>query len=541
MHLHSATTLILALFTTSFIGVDGQSRSERDVAEERDDVSPDLMYNLIEEDDLRNMYKALPKNRHGRLDNPTTKYALHRFFLKRSGWSIRGLEPRAESSNYTAGERWVPDVFEQLLDFHAGDRGLGLAQLAALATDVEKLIKQETSDRVDNAFHTQGVFKANSVSITEAKIVLQAYYEEFVGGDDSWMRSESWFAFQLENGQVLNAHGLVDIDVIERIANTVGEQFHLFQEQACRDLGRFLRRGPNHTPGRIRLSKFYSLEQYSHWEFVESREFLRDLGILDESDPSTAHVIIPNYIESLQNCEASTSIYSSCCSNQCDDLMGSLEAHVERDSVAPGIIADFVMTLSSPTVRTPRVLSQDMHRRLYEIADHHGGEVSIHGRLFAEWMHRAFPYECAYPHEVHTLNKQFSAEWASSVERIATATQSERNILIDQDACDINGCNETADITWTHNEEMFGSAVPRKVRAASHAPSTMFILILLVSLAIWRCKVLRLGCAWSKGCKEVASGVLDIISGLSMCGMQPELSGTSTSDMVDTRSVGLGC
>merc|ERR1719378_337673 len=35
---------------------------------------------------------------------------------------------------------------------------------------------------------------------------------------------------------------------------------------------------------------------------------------------------------------------------------------------------------------------------LGQVAEHHGGEVPLHGRLFAQWMHYAFPHECPYPH-----------------------------------------------------------------------------------------------------------------------------------------------
>jgi hypothetical protein len=36
--------------------------------------------------------------------------------------------------------------------------------------------------------------------------------------------------------------------------------------------------------------------------------------------------------------------------------------------------------------------------RLDEVAAHHGGLVPLHGRLFAQWMHYAYPRECPYPH-----------------------------------------------------------------------------------------------------------------------------------------------
>ena len=67
------------------------------------------------------------------------------------------------------------------------------------------------------------------------------------------------------------------------------------------------------------------------FEFQESEEYLRDLGALDDTDPSHPSVIIPNYIQSASNCIASESLYSVCCLNECEQLM----SHLEREIDAP--------------------------------------------------------------------------------------------------------------------------------------------------------------------------------------------------------------
>ena len=86
----------------------------------------------------------------------------------------------------------------------------------------------------------------------------------------------------------------------------------------------------------------------------------------------------------------------------------------------------------------PRALSQALQTRLREVANLHGGRVPIHGRLFAQWMHHAFPREllggifvvcrqekegiprggtamirprCPYPHEFGTTSPQTPDEW----------------------------------------------------------------------------------------------------------------------------------
>merc|ERR1719261_271302 len=45
----------------------------------------------------------------------------------------------------------------------------------------------------------------------------------------------------------------------------------------------------------------------------------------------------------------------------------------------------------------PKNLTTQMLRQLDMVAEEHGGEVPLHGRLFSQWLHYAFPYECTYP------------------------------------------------------------------------------------------------------------------------------------------------
>merc|ERR1719183_1444615 len=47
-----------------------------------------------------------------------------------------------------------------------------------------------------------------------------------------------------------------------------------------------------------------------------------------------------------------------------------------------------------------RTISPWLRARLDQVARHHGGLVPLHGRLFVQWLHYAFPRECAFPHKV---------------------------------------------------------------------------------------------------------------------------------------------
>merc|ERR1719330_1457846 len=91
--------------------------------------------------------------------------------------------------------------------------------------------------------------------------------------------------------------------------------------------------------------------------------------------------------------------------------MGHLERAIAAPTATPGRIAELVAGLRSDSVDAPRNLSASLMSRLGEIADHHDGLVPLHGRLFAQWMHHAYPLECPYPHAAGTAQPLTPDEW----------------------------------------------------------------------------------------------------------------------------------
>merc|ERR1719277_1977312 len=53
-----------------------------------------------------------------------------------------------------------------------------------------------------------------------------------------------------------------------------------------------------------------------------------------------------------------------------------------------------------------RTIAPWLRHRLLEVAKLHGGLVPLHGRLFAQWLHYAYPRECVFPHVAGTINPQ---------------------------------------------------------------------------------------------------------------------------------------
>jgi len=239
------------------------------------------------------------------------------------------------------------------------------------------------------------------------------------------------------------------------VAERVGEQFGRFQDHECRQIKAALVAKEEAGTGRVRLSDFWKDAHDNPdgaWQFGESLNYLRQLGVLDESDSNNLRVMIANYISSPSNCIASSSFYSVCCMDECEALIGHLEKEIAAPEARVERIAAVITNLPSSSVAVPRTLSKTLLNRLEEIAVGHGGAVQLHGRLFAQWMHHAYPRECPYPHVSGTTNPQTPDEWMESGEE-TFATAEEMSGIIDQERNE----TETLDLDslpWSPEEEL---------------------------------------------------------------------------------------
>merc|ERR1719446_1887299 len=145
-----------------------------------------------------------------------------------------------------------------------------------------------------------------------------------------------------------------------------------------------------------------------------------------------------NYISSPSNCIASSSFYSVCCMDECEGLLGTLEKQIAAPEANSERIAALVAALPSSSVAAPRILPKPLLDRLEEIANGPDGTVQIHGRLFAQWMHHAFPCECPYPHVSGTTNPQTPDEWMESTGEDPDLTDEETENFIKNTSMNYN-------------------------------------------------------------------------------------------------------
>jgi len=240
--------------------------------------------------------------------------------------------------------------------------------------------------------------------------------------------------------------------------------YDLVHHSQCEYTKEMLMEMEDRKSGRVKLLDFYRAAIYENkYQFTETIDYLRQIGTLDESDAKMPRVIIPNYVSGPSNCIARTSYYAVCCPDACENRYDHLEHVLKRPQAKPTeILAWMADDETEP-------LSEVLVQRLHAIAAHHGGEVPLHGRLFAQWMHFAHPQSCVYPHVSGTMYTKTLEEWEeeTGAQAGATVTQIldwEQNLAKEHEAAqaldnvqDDSVWLEDASDMWTMEEELISS------------------------------------------------------------------------------------
>lgn len=273
-----------------------------------------------------------------------------------------------------------------------------------------------------------------------------------------WREAQAFVSRVRRNMTSVEQSGL-DFASVTRVVEAVGEEYGSFQNIECQELKQTLMGMEDRGTGRVKLAEFYKPALNGAWQFQESVSYLRQLGALDESDPNSISVIIPNYLHSQTNCIASSGFYSVCCKDECEGLLGHIEEKLAVPEASPQEIMKLVDKLASSTVSVPRKTSSVLLTRLNDIAAHHGGMVPLHGRLFAQWLHHAYPRECPYPHLSGTTSQHTSSEWLQESGNSGEATEEEmRQFTEVSNSTDSESVQESLAVeeilAWSTDEEL---------------------------------------------------------------------------------------
>merc|ERR1719422_2708876 len=460
------------------------------------------------------MYDSLPKNPHDRLDPLPVRYALHRYFLQKHGWYVNGLgvanDENDTSTATTIMTDRAPSLIQNIFTKRLHEQGLDLHDLAVFAATLADLIHNEVSGHAERVYAALELPTVGPVTEKEHEMASKAYLLAYLSGGretvgkveelpaveqswdadyPAWNDTLMWVSdlkltTDFSNHEHLNPfkRHTQTFDRQVSFLQEVGHHLGAYQNLECQRLKNELVEIEDVGTGRVPLSRFYRGVMSGDWQFSENVDYLRHIGALDETDSKRKSVVIPNYIQSQSNCIAGSSFYSVCCFDECEGLLGHVEREVGRPSALPKQIATLVSNLQSDTVYAPRNLSTALLGRLDEIARFHSGEVPLHGRLFAQWMHHAYPRECRFPHVIGATNRMSPDEWMDEMDvDSAEASEEEMSTLVTFEEHDAMTAEAKAEaLPWSAAEELLAG----QLTMAEASPASASWRALRVALAV---------------------------------------------------------
>jgi len=472
----------------------------------------------------------------GRLSPVASRHMIRNYFAATHGWIINGLEQHAMNTNVTDVHQStilldkVPQLAEGLLFAKRAGHGLSLTDVVAMAAALEQIIFDETLELLKVAYafnkHETSELLNNEVlhDILDSYLLLfeqgsvanltnpeRHHYikRRRLGQDTNWHDVRMYVQDTVKNIEYMQkdvrnpfAPLVYSFDQVAHISEYLIHGYGRVQDAECRGMAQALAELDPEGSGRIPLHIFYSQPYTADYQFKETVFYLRQVGALD--DTGVPSVRIANYVQGPSNCMAS-SYYSVCCLVACEGLMRELEGSIRAPQVLPEQLLILVGNLSSPSIDAPRDISPDLASKLHTIADRHGGMVPLHSRLFAQWMHLAFPRECPFPYVAADPVLMTPSHWHGGGvdEKDLKVTPEERKRLVEESANMAAGlpAGDALVPEWSEEEMLFLQESPRRIFGG--AISAAMRLILQFSMGI---TIIRIG---FEGIRMVRSGSAD--------------------------------
>jgi hypothetical protein len=437
--------------------------------------------------ELSPTFQALPKNEHGNLNPPTVRYALHRYFIQKHGWFVKGLDPEGGNWEFAShgmvkekATQYIQDIFDKKLN----GRGLGLEDLASFAMMVVGLIHGEGLEDLEGVYRALDLSVFSKVSHTDFDLAVRSFLAQTIVGfgakvrnradihrienqarssypeyDDivMWARDMHKYAgFAEESRRNPFIKQGVDFDRATAFMKVIQNHFGSLLNLECQVMKDDLVEMQIGNSGRVLLSNFYANPKL---QLQESLEYMRNLGALEESEKYSSRIVIPNYISSKSRCLPFSGYYSVCCPDECQSLLGSMERKFSAPTASSEMIMEVVSTTVSASMLAPANISDQLVARLRSIASLHGGAIPLHGRLFMQWMHHVFPVECPFPHISGTVKAVSQDEWLMMHEDIedAMATDADKKRFIEESS---GASPDIDELPWIDVEELVGFHKP---------------------------------------------------------------------------------
>jgi len=470
-------------------------------------------------EELRPMYASLPRNEQGQLEFSTVRYALHRYFVKKHGWYVKGLGAASKSSNSTLSAAIMTDLapsyIQGLFETQLHGQGLKLEELAVFAATLSDLIHSDGVRGLQRLYQALQLPIIGPVTEEEFDLAIRGYLTEVVIGfgtridsrnmvndleeeakdilpeyDDlvMWMqdaRRARNFAEQSRRNPFVKMDG-VSFDQADTLLHDLFHKFGSLTRRECAANKDLLVKAEVPGTGRVPLSRFYAIKNNP---LSESADYIRNMGALDETNSNTPMIMISNYLSGPSRCMPFSGYFSVCCPDECENVLGSIEHALGEPSGEPSKILEIVSSLSSDTEPAPRNVSASLVQRIQSIASSHLGRVPLHGRLFMQWLHYAYPRECPYPHPSGTISPVSQEEWLNMRDDIETAmaSESEKSVHMSMPLPE-NSTLET--MPWLDVEELVADHKASRVDGKK-GWSSLRTIIMLVAVASFALPLVR--------------------------------------------------
>jgi len=385
---------------------------------------------------LRPIFDTLPLNQYGRLDSTGVRYLMYRHFLHQHGWLMQGLVPDGDPWNRPfpvelLGNGTSRRTIESLL---AG-KGMSLEDTAVLTRALKKQVEADALNRLRLVWQAHGFQPQAHVQIREVDSLLDMHMSTYVlpalwdrlqdGAVDpsivgfsqkvildlypKWPRTQTFLREALQDVKKAD----FSLDAAGEMVLKVLYRFGLWQDLECDELKHTLLQMEGSRLGRVDLVRFYeeAVSDDSQWMFSESLPYLRQLGAVDESDQAHPSILIPNYMNSAANSLGKSQFFELACIDECQELLGHFERRLGAPTASAAKIAAVALHLPSSSHAQVPAIPDDLLSKLQDVAAAHGGQVPLHGRLFAQWLHHMYPRDCPYPHAAGTTRQELADDF----------------------------------------------------------------------------------------------------------------------------------
>jgi hypothetical protein len=458
------------------------------------------------------LWRTMPLNVNGRVEQSLLRYMVHRYFMQRSSLSIHGFEPSrpANASGWGADDiisQRVPAFVEGVLEGEYMAKGFTLEDVATMIATLEQLIFDSETTVLAAVYRRERRSVQKDLSSQQLHRVLERYMVRWlVGGEDEeleqdpnlreeqlphWQEVSAFVQGQIQSFEFARWRKLspqssvfalsgpaapqppqsagkaaaalsrrFSFDDAHAVVGDITKSFGPYWETVCQDMKATLVGMDKDGTGRVRLADFYGSALDTEWRFGESEKYLRQLGALDESSRwHGKRVIIPNYLQATSNCIVSSRHYSVCCANECEGILGEIERTTRRPVASPEEILGVVGNMSSPSELDEQVVvSRALQAQLRQLAGAMGGSVPLHGRLFAQWLHYVFPRECPFPHKVGSVVQlkptDFGEDFVATREEMGKHAHGVENATAAWEAKMAPPEDDHHMSQWSHEEEL---------------------------------------------------------------------------------------